>query len=599
MHVTNDTDNFFGNLSLRAALLAAVLLPTLLVFSFSLNCGFVWDDGRYIQKNPIIKAITTENLYKMVRGDQSPTWHPLTWLSHAVDYRLYRLNPAGHHLSNLIVYVLATACVFYLFALLLRTAAPARSDTAVLVGAALGALLFAIHPLRVESVVWIAERKGLLAGLFFCLSLIAWVRYAQVAGSARRIRYAAALGFFLLALMSKPTVVMLPVVLLLLDVFPLNRFRGRESGFRIFLEKVPFFALSLIAGILAIKGEAEGKALTSFQVLSLGDRLVHMVRSWAFYVEKTLFPTQLTPFYPIPADASVFSVSFLSALALTAGLTGAAIWQWRRGRPLWLGAWLYYLAAGLPIIGIIHAGRHLMADRYSYLPTLSFYFLAAAGMAKLLDGKRFAGPTLAVAVTVIALFASLSLHQINVWSNPLAFWRHVTAVFPDRIPIAHNNLGDVYLSKGYYKDAEKEFKTALRALPEFPIALVNLGKVYARTNRFEEAETILRKAIAMAPGSLPGHSVLAKFFVQRGLLDAAEKEFKIALKIQPDSADDHNNLGGVYRAKGLYRQAEREYEAAYKVDPDFEIALINLITLYREMSALKIRPNGKKEGGHE
>lgn len=578
----------------RIALICLTLLPTLGIFSVSLNHGFVnWDDGPYIYNNPLIKTLSVDHVVKMFKGEQSPTWHPLAWLSHALDYKLYQLNPMGHHLTNLILHGLVTLCVFFLFVALLRlgSSKPMREST-VLTAAALAALLFGIHPLRVESVVWLSERKGLLAVFFVLAALLAYLRHGvSAAGKSRRIWYASALFFFILALMSKPTVVAFPLVLLLLDVYPLNRFSRGEPRRKLWLEKVPFLALSLMVGIVELRGEYQWGTIISVQTMGLGERLHNVAGNLVFFIEKTFLPIRLTPFYPLPDGPAVFSASLAGSLATIAGITGFCLWTWKRRRRFWLIAWLYYLAAALPVIGIIHSGNHLTADRYSYFPTLSFYMLACAGVAWTLEsrvlercGQAVRTGFLLSIVAVIVLLGGLSLHQIKIWSGPRTFWQHVTAVYPQRIGIAHNNLGNALMDEGLLDDAKREYQTAVRINPAAPKPYANLGLVYLASKQLDKAEAESRKALELAPRNLTANNNMGLIYLERGRLKKAEATFKAILKIRPNYVEGHNNLGVVYEKLGLIEQAIAEFETAYKINPDFGQAAVNLIQIYGKKS---------------
>lgn len=576
----------------RIVVMCLFLLPTLGIFSVSLNYGFVnWDDGLYVYDNPIIKSLSLDNLFEMAGGGQSPTWHPLAWLSHALDYKLYRLNPWGHHLTNLILHGMTTFCVFLLFVMLLKLAGwKSGNEFSILMGGAFAALLFGIHPLRVESVVWIAERKGLLAGLFVLLTLIAWLSYASAGTKKLRRRwYAAALVFFILALMSKPTVVMIPVILLLLDVFPLNRFGRWENRPYLYLEKVPFFIFSFATGVLELMGEYKSGMITTLHAMDIEDRLVNAVKSLHFFIEKTFLPTQLVPFYPVSTEGSFFTVSFIGPFSVLLGITWFSIWMWKRKQFFWLVAWLYFLVTNLPVIGLVHAGQNLTADRYSYFPTLSFYMLAGIGVVWALEnrvpakfGRALQAGILPAGFIIIALLSCLTVHQTRIWGDRLVFWQYVSSAFNDRLPVANTNLGNVYLGRGMFDDAERKYKAALKINPDFTDALSDLGIVYSEVNRLDEAEAVLKRALALKPDSAPAHNNLAIVYVKKGLLEEAEAGFKTAIKIQPNLARVHNNLGGVYQKKGLLKAAEAEFETAYKINPDFETSLHNLIKLYRE-----------------
>lgn len=585
-----------------------VALAVFSVFSGALGNGFVeWDDPDFVAANPMIRSLGPKNLWDMATSFHTANWHPLTWMSHAADYRLFGLNPAGHHFTSVVLHGLNAGLAFLLFVELLAKARPEpRSETSAWVGAVFGALWFGVHPLRVESAAWISERKDVLCAFFVISTFLAYVSYVAAADEkARRLRYLAALSLFALALMSKPMAVTVPFALLILDAFPLNRWPERARAYDLVREKLPFFVLSLVCGAVTWVAQRGEGAMVPAERFGAGGRLLNAAGGILFYLEKTLWPKDLSPLYPFSADLSLANVRFLLAVAVFSAAAFFSVWAIARKRPVFPAVWLYYLIAVLPVLGIIQVGRQATADRYAYLSTLSFYALAGGGMSWLWDRCSQAVPAnkacrialLLGGSAVAAWLGCLTVQQIGTWKNSETLWSRVVERFPRRFPIAYYSLGKTYDAKGSLEEAEDHYKTALDLAPDYVEAINGLGLVYYERGLFAAAEREFKRALSIRPDSLV-HTNLGMAYFKTGRLEEAQAEYLAALRLRPDNLDARNNLGLLYDAMGRLGEAEREFKNVLRIDFDYAPAHLNLGVLYKKRGQAGAAAAEFKLGGY-
>jgi hypothetical protein len=495
-------------------------LATLLVYLPALWNEFVyWDDNLYVFENPHIRSLDGSFFRWAFSSFDASNWHPLTWISHAVDYAIWGMNPLGHHLTSIILHAVNTGLVVLLALQLLQIAKERGSrdhspsflnDRAILIAAGVTGLLFGIHPVHVESVAWVSERKDLLCALFFLLSIMAYVKAAEGRGAEGKrlpVRILLpALGFFVLALLSKPMAVTLPVVLLILDWYPL----GRIGTFRTFrtalVEKVPFFALSLASSIVTVAAQQEGLSLVGLEVVPLSTRLLVAVQSLLAYLGKILLPLNLVPLYPYPRHVSLLSLTYVSAIGVVLGITLACVVLAKKQR-FWLSTWTYYVVTLIPVLGIIQAGNQSMADRYVYLPSIGPLLVSGLGAAWLTDQAiRRAKPVLAARVISIGVILVLSLSlsyltvvQTRVWKNSLVLWTWVIEKEPDRLPLAYNNRGMVFFQANDLDRAMTDFDKAVDLDPLYAKAYYNRGCAHYRKGELAKAIADYRKTISLEP----------------------------------------------------------------------------------------------------
>ncbi|MBI4384903.1 MAG: tetratricopeptide repeat protein [Nitrospinae bacterium] len=576
----------------RLLALATVMLAAFFVFKGALDNGFVdWDDPEFIKDNPMVHSLDRRNLEKMAVSFQTANWHPLTWISHALDYRLFRLDPRGHHFTSVALHVLNSVMVFLLFARILAITRPGpQAETSNHVGSAAAALWFAVHPLRVESVAWVSERKDVLCAFFVLAVYLAYLSYAEArkAGARYRSWPFAALSLFALALLSKPMAVTVPLTLLLMDAFVLDRYRSRADLLPLLWEKLPFFVLSLAVGTVTLAAQSRMGAVVPIDYLGADKRILNAASGLLFYMEKTLWPSGLSPLYPLPDDLSWGNPRCLLAVVTLLALTGWTVWMRKRGKPVFLAIWAYYLITLLPVIGIVQVGRQGAADRYAYLPTLGFYLLAARGISFLWTGDRRARHIQAYRAAVVlgglavaSVLGYATVQQNRIWKDSLSLWGHVVERHPRRFSAAYFSLGKAYAERGQLREAAARYKTALKLAPRFVYAINGLGLVYLEQKKFADAEAEFEKALAIRPDAAV-HVNLGTAYYLTGRLEEAERQFQSALRLRPDNLEAHNDLGLVYEAMGRPDDAEKAYKTALSVDFDFPLAHLNLGNLYRK-----------------
>ncbi|HRT06277.1 MAG TPA: hypothetical protein P5204_11330 [Kiritimatiellia bacterium] len=463
------------------ALLAALVF---LAFGGALLCGFVWfDDHGYVTENPAVTAgLTKAGLRWAFTTTHMYNWHPLTWLAHMADAELYGLNPAGHHLSSLLLHA-ANAILLFFF---LRRAT--ASGPAALAAAA----LWAVHPLRAESVVWISERKDVLAAFFGLLALLAYVRPA---GRGRLLGTAVA---FAASLLAKPAWVTLPCLLLLLDAWPLGRW-PRTPAWKLVLEKAPLWLLAAGSCAMTLAAQSAGGAVKSFAALPAGARLANAATATVQYLRALIWPVDLAVYYPFPAGGASWTAA-IGAAVLLAALTALAVAAARRA-PWGLVGWLWFLGALVPMIGLVQVGGQAWADRYSYLPHIGLALALAGSAAKIADRRIWP----AVAGLLVVMLAWLSRAQTAVWRDTETLFRHALAVTQDNWLI-HFNLANRYQLDGRRAEACAEYRAVLEIAPNYAPAMNNLAWTLAvdpQATPEEAAEALAwaRKAIELSGGA--------------------------------------------------------------------------------------------------
>lgn len=574
-----------------------VFLLTILVYLPALKNDFVnWDDDLYVYENPAIRALDLKALAWMFTTSRAGNWHPLTWLSHSLDYALWGLIPLGHHLTSIMLHGLNALLVFLVvLQLLLRARAsfvPAASYSVWAISSAgIAALLFAVHPLRVESVAWVAERKDLLCAFFFLLSISAYISYASLRSKGGGLAWIViSLLCALLALMSKPMAVTLPIILLLIDAYPLGRLSGRGGGrVSVLLEKIPFLALSLMSALLTMRAQQAAKAIGGFDVLPVQVRVLNGMHALAFYLQKIFVPAGLSPLYPYPHPSTIrwSDARYLLSMIVIVLITAGCVWASKRGKHLWSAAWGYYVVTLLPVIGIVQVGMQAAADRYTYLPSISIFLLAGAGITWAWNSAAITqhlpfrrGFVLIVVGFVFLVLGMLTVKQISVWRAPDSFWKYVVAHAPVKIPVAYNNLGNALARTGSLEDAISAYKQALDVKPDYADARNNLGIVSARSGDVDEAITQYKKVLALTPGYARAHYNLANAYRDKGLIDDAVAAYEKALSIDPDYTLARGNLADASARKRAQDQKILIYEKALTANPADAAMHNNLADLY-------------------
>ncbi len=502
-----------------------LLVIVAIVFGPTVGHGFLsFDDNTYVCKNPhLAKGLTADGLAWAFTAHYAGNWHPLTWLSHMLDYQLYGLQAGGHHLTNVLLHAAVAGLLFLVLWRMTGNCWPA----------AFAAAVFAVHPLRVESVAWVAERKDLLCGLFFMLTLGAYRNYALRPFS--RARYGLVLVLFALGLMSKPMLVSLPLVLLLLDYWPLERMSWKSWRWLV-AEKVPLLAMAAAcAGVTIL---AQDKAIA--ELLPIPVRLANASVSGVAYLEQFFYPVGLAAFYPHPGNTLPIWKVAASVLVL-GGLSVAAL-MGRRRFPYCFVGWFWYLAMLLPVIGLVQVGDQAMADRYTYLPQIGLGIALAWGTMQLTRSwphRRLVRN--AAAALAIAILASCAWRQTSYWHDSETLWNRALDC-TTRNATAHYNLGVTLMERGQTDDALRHFQEAVNIQPHSADALNNIGIVLAERGRLDEAVAHFRKALQCNPDSADAHNNLANALKLQGKITEAASHWQQVVRLQPNNLDAVNRL---------------------------------------------------------
>ncbi len=575
----------------------ALVLAVFAVFGRTIFYEFVnLDDNLYVYQNPIVAGgLTLQGIAYLFTHQVCDFYHPLTMLSLMVDNQLYGLNAGGYHLTNILLH--ATTSVL-LFIVLLRMMGPNALWPCAFVAA-----IFAIHPLRVESVAWITERKDVLSGLFFVLTLAAYVRYVRKSFSLPR--YLLIIFLFALGLLAKPSLVTLPFLLLLLDYWPLARFSfGQKFSFKVLIplivEKIPLFILSSAAGVAAILTQQHSHLLAPVAQVPILPRIGYAADSYIVYLQQMFWPKGLAVIYPFPQNGLPLSEIIL-ALMLLAGISAFAF-VLRKQRPYLIVGWLWYLGMLVPMVGIIHVGSVARADRFTYLAQIGVYIILAFAIkdftASWRNGRRILS---AGTFSVIAILMFCAWKQASYWRNSETLWAHTLACTKNNA-FAYNDYGGALLANGKIDDAIENFQKALQINSRYAEVYHNLGDAFIQKGNRIEAIQQYEQALAIDPEDEPSHVNLGIVLYQSGRIDEAVVHYQKALEIDSSDTKAHNNLGLAFIQLNRMDEAIAQYNQALWVDSQNLEAHFNLgnafvqagqfpkaIEHYKE--ALKINPN--------
>ena len=526
------------------------------------------DDPEYVTENPHVQGGLNWAGVKWAfcNTEQAAYWAPLMWLSHLLACQLFGLNAWGHHLINVLLHATNTALVFLVF----------RRMTGAAWRSLILAALFGLHPLRVESVAWVTERKDVLSTLFWMLTLWAYVKYveaAEVRNSKSSLWYGAALAMFVLGLMSKAAMlVTVPCVLLLLDYWPLERFKS-GSAWQLVTEKIPFFALAAVASVVTFMVQKHGGAVAAVENLPLGARSGNALISYCRYLGKLFWPTDLAVFYPHPGYWPLEQV--LLAGVLIVGISVLLFVKQRR-YPFLLMGWLWFCGTLVPVIGLMQAGEQAMADRFTYVPSLGVLILAIWGAYELTRRWRYQVIVLSVAGSAaIVLCIGLTRQQLGHWKDNETLFRHALEVTENNY-FAHKALGDALLKKGQTDEAINQYQEAIRLKPDSADAHYNLGNALLKKDQTDEAISQYQEVIRLKPDDADAHNNLGDALLKKGQTDEAINQYQEAIRLKPDSADAHYNLGNALRKKGQIDEAINQYQEVIRLKPDDAEAHNNL-----------------------
>lgn len=550
----------------RTGLVAlALVVVTWLVFAGAGSHEFVnYDDPDYVTDNSHVRAgLSGENVGWALTAHVASNWHPLTWMSHMIDVSLFGQNPQGHHATSVLLHGLNAGLAFW--ALLRLTGAVWRSAGV--------AAVFALHPLRAESVAWIAERKDVLSGLFFFLCLWAYARYAEQRrhGQPAWRWYGLAVGSLALGLMAKPMLVTVPCLLLLLDVWPLRRTSGNgntrpsEDWPRLVAEKIPFLLLAVGSSIVTYIVQRDSGAVTD--ALSRSARLANAVVSIPRYVGKLVWPSGLAALYPHPGHWSIFVV--VLALLFLGGLTVLVIQQ-RAARPWLAVGWLWFVGMLVPVSGVVQVGLQSMADRYTYLPAVGF---ALAGVWCLAE---WLGPARQAWGALLAAFALLTVAQVRVWRNSVTLFHHTVAVAGEGNYLAYDNLGIALGHAGDPEGAIASYRRALEIRADYPNANNNLARALAERGRLPEALELYRRALRVKPEQIEIHNNFANALSDAGAIDEAIEHYQFVLAREPGHVNARNGYAVALAMKDRLPEAEAAFRQVLCEDPANVTAFSNL-----------------------
>jgi tetratricopeptide (TPR) repeat protein len=559
----------------RAWIAAAfVALCTFIAFLPTLgNAWVTWDDDRNFLDNIRYRGLDAEHLHWMWTTFHMGHYIPLSWMTLGVDYELWGMDARGYHFTNLLLHCANAVLIYFIARRVLALTAPrlvAEHQNRLTFAAVFTALFFAIHPLRVESVAWVTERRDELSGLFFWAATLTYLRYAVDPGRERRW-YWWTLALYACAMLSKATSITLPAVLFLLNVYPLRRIGGptgwwsREAR-RIYLELLPVGVISLAAIPLTIL------ALAPPNQLGLEAKLAVSAYSLAFYLWKTLLPTGLSPLYGMPLHVNPMEGRFVISYIVVI-VTAIVGWlAWRRW-PSVTVALLGFLAVTFPLLGVVQNGPQIAADRYTYHAAPALALLVAGGGLVLLT-TSLATLVRPAAVIVLATFGVLTWRQIEVWHDPTTFWSYVLARDPQS-SIAETAIGTLFVRERRYADAIVHLEHATMLDPTYAEGYDNLGIAYSNVGRVEDGITQFRKAIALSPRNHEAHNNLGIALARQGKLQEAIVEYRIALSLQPDYADAQTNWGNASLRLGDIDDAVSHYRDAARIRPDLPDAQLN------------------------
>jgi len=544
----------------RLGVPASVLLYTFLAYLPALQAGFVnWDDDRLLFANTRYQQLTGESLRWMFTTSYAGHFQPLTWLSYAIDYQVWGRNAFGFHLTSVLIHLATTAAFYFVARRLLAIgagAAPGAVSTPLVLSAALAAALFAVHPLRAESVAWVAERRDVLSGLFFVLAVASYLRFAGPDQDPRRHRlaYAGAIIAGALSLLAKATAMTLPLVLLVLDIYPLRRLggtkpRGRCPGDRVWAEKIPFLLLSLAAGGRALVAQEEGGGLYRFADHDLLARLAQVCYGLVFYVRKTVWPDDLGPLYEIPPREVLLGTMLWGSASCLLILILIIAGTRRRWPALAASAATYALVLS-PVLGIAQSGPQLVADRYSYLSCMGFAVLGGAlflhgcnPKSWWMAGRRPAVLTLLVAGVLVTLF-HLTTSQNEIWRDSLKLWVRGIRISPDSA-VANVNLADALAARQLYADAKSHYQRGLELSPNDPVAHHHLADVYRALGQTELAIRHYLLALRIDPERPRACYSLAELFVATGRGDLAVGVLRDSAQRSPDETKNIDYLARI------------------------------------------------------
>jgi tetratricopeptide (TPR) repeat protein len=557
-------------LVLRFAICAALIAITWAVFGQTVGHGFVnFDDPVYVSENDHVRAgLNWQGVAWAFTHIHSHNWHPLTTMSHMLDCQLFGLKPGAHHFVNVLLHS-ATAVLLFLLLDQMSPSSPRDESvrladrTGTIWSSAFVAAIFAIHPLHVESVAWISERKDVLSGLFFVLTLLAYLYYTRKPNISR---YVAILILFACGLMAKPMLVTLPVILLLLDYWPLERF-SRSNAARLLIEKIPLGILSIASAAATLVVQNEGGGLVRLEVLPFTWRITNALAAYLVYIWQMIWPANLAVAYHHPGKLPVWQVAGAAALLIAITL---GVFALRKRNPYLIVGWGWYLIMLLPVIGLVQVGGQAHADRYTYLPQIGLYIAVTWEIVDLARFRRYPAAILGAAAAIImSALAVRAADQVSYWHDSERLWRHALAVTTEN-DVAHLGLGQLLLDQKRLDDAITELQIVVARHPNDVDARLKLANALSEKKGRMNDAIAQYEAAAKVDGPNPDvETTLANLLLEQGRLEEAIRYYRDVVRLQPSSALAHYNLAvGLHRDRRL-SEAIVHYKAALQIDPHY------------------------------
>jgi tetratricopeptide (TPR) repeat protein len=613
----------FAKRNVIVSVYSILILSTLLVFWQVRNFDFTnYDDNLYVSENQhVLNGLTQDSIiWAFTTTPHIGNWLPLTWLSFMLDCQLFGPNPGWMHFLNLLMHIANTLLLF----------AVLKKMTGSLWPSAFVAAVFALHPMHVESVAWITERKDVLSTLFFMLTLAAYVSYVR---GHSRFYYLLTVLLFALSFLAKPMLVTLPFLLLLLDYWPLERFAvpqavktaaipdRRRILYRIIIEKIPFFALAAVSSAITFIVQKGSGSVPDINTISLQSRIANAFLSYTRYIGKMFWPQDLAVFYP--RDIGRFSSwQIILCVLLLLVIFFLAFWFGRKRKYLPVG-WFWFVGTLIPVIGLIQSGDQAYADRYTYISYIGLFIMIAWGLPELLSKWRYRKHTIGISmVIVLTALGICAYRQVSYWKNSFTLFTHALEatqnnyvahtglglgndlrehgnlalaiehytkaieIKPDYADV-YGNLGIAYGRLGRYQEAIEASKQAIKLKPDYAEAYCNLGNVYGNLGRYEESIESFKQAIKIKPDLAEAHYNLGNAYLKLDRHQEAIESYKQAIKIKPDLVEAHCNLGTIYLNLGRYQDAVEAYKQAIKIKPDLAEAYYNLGNAYLNLGLLQ------------
>lgn len=586
--ITSDGVTLKGHYTITIISIAILLgIITFMVYLPALTNNFVnWDDDRYVYQNLKIRSIDLQFLKWVSTSVVNGIWHPLTIFSYALNYSFGDNSPFGYHLTNNILHALNTSLVFILTFQLMQIINTDRLPIKFhfFIGI-ITSFLFGMHPLHVESVAWISERKDVLSAFFFLLSILAYLKYVSAVRYHKVALYGVCLLSFMLALLSKPMAVSLPIVLLIIDYYPLKKlFSDRQTKLlSLILEKLPFFILSIVAALVAIWSQKSEKAmLVSLPLLT---RIISAIRSYIFYLAKMLWPSDLAPFYRHPVNINVSNIEYWGAAIIFVIVTYFAL---KKGR-LYTAAWFYYVITLIPVVGLLQVGAQAAADRYTYLPSLGPFILFGLGIGTIVKKypeKRYL--SIPIMLLLSGMLVNKTISQIQIWHDSNTLWSHEISIFPDTVEIAYNNRGIYYFDSGKYQLAIEDYNKALEInSSRYADAYYNRGNAYYQLGNYQQAIVDYNSAIAIKPEYAEAYNNRGSAFLNLGEDQLALNDFNRSIELNPEYADAYNNRGSLYGRIGKHQQAIDDFIKSIEINPQDAKTYFNMGITYNGMGDIQ------------